>query len=140
MSAHTDRPDLSGLTVLVIEDDADARELLRVALQSHGASVLEAEEVMTAQECVRRLKVNLIVTDLVLPGRDGAAFLKWLRQQPHDAGGNLPVIAVTAFDKRFPPTEVSGWAAYLRKPVDPDALVRTIADILSLPGGVKDSC
>ena len=84
MSAHRYRPDLSGFTVLVIEDDADARELLRVALQSHGASVLEAEEVMTAQECVRRLKVNLIVTDLVLPGRDGAAFLKWLRQQPHD--------------------------------------------------------
>ena len=51
-------------------------------------AVLEAEEVMTAQECVRRLKVNLIVTDLVLPGRDGAAFLKWLRQQPHDTGGN----------------------------------------------------
>ena len=95
---------------------------------------------MTAQECVRRLKVNLIVTDLVLPGRDGAAFLKWLRQQPHDTGGNLPAIVVTAFDERFPPTEVSGWAAYLRKPVDPDALVRTIADILSLPGGVKDSC
>ena len=88
MSAHRYRPDLSGFTVLVIEDDADARELLRVALQSHGASVLEAEEVMTAQECVRRLKVNLIVTDLVLPGRDGAAFLKWLRQQPHDTGGN----------------------------------------------------
>ena len=139
MNQRNDRPDLSGLTVLVIEDDADSREVLRVALQSHGASVLEAEEVMTAQECVRSLTVNLIVTDLALPGRDGAAFLKWLRQQPHDKGGNLPAIAVTAFDTRFPPTEVIGWAAYLRKPVDPNELVKTIAEILRLPGSAEGS-
>ena len=126
-------PDLCGLTVLVVEDDAENRELLRVALQSHGANVLEAEEVMTAQECVRRLKVDLVVTDLALPGRDGASFLKWLRAQPREAGGCLPAIAVTAFDQRFPPTELSGWAAYLRKPLDPYQLVTTIAEVLNLP-------
>jgi CheY-like chemotaxis protein len=127
------RPDLSGLTVLVIEDDADCREVFHETLQAHGARVLEAEEVMTAQECVRSLKVDLVVTDLALPGRDGTTFLKWLRQQPHDKGGDVPAIAVTAFDKRFPPTEVTGWAAYLRKPVRPDDLVRTIADLLNRP-------
>ena len=133
MSPGSARPDLSGLTVLVIEDDADCREVFHEALQSHGARVLEAEEVMTAQECVRSLKVDLVVTDLALPGRDGTTFLKWLRQQPHDKGGDLPAIAVTAFDKRFAPTEVTGWAAYLRKPVRPDDLVRTIADLLRGP-------
>jgi CheY-like chemotaxis protein len=127
------RPDFSGLTVLVVEDDADCREVLHEVLQSHGASVLEAEEVMTAQECVRSLKIDLIVTDLALPGRDGATFLKWLRQQPHDKGGALPAIAVTAFDKRFPREEVTGCAAYLKKPVPPDHLVQTIADILNRP-------
>jgi CheY-like chemotaxis protein len=133
VSPGSARPDLSGLTVLVIEDDADCREVFHEALQSHGARVLEAEEVMTAQECVRSLKIDLVVTDLALPGRDGTTFLKWLRQQPHDKGGDLPAIAVTAFDKRFPPTEVTGWAAYLRKPVRPDDLVRTIADLLRGP-------
>jgi CheY-like chemotaxis protein len=130
-------PDLCGLTVLVVEDNAENRELLRVALQSHGANVLEAEEVMTAQECVRRLKVDLVVTDLALPGRDGASFLKWLRAQPREAGGCLPAIAVTAFDQRFPPTELSGWAAYLRKPLDPYQLVTTIAEVLNLPRSTR---
>ena len=133
MSPSAARPDLSGLTVLVIEDDADCREVFHETLQARGARALEAEEVMTAQECVRSLKVDLVVTDLALPGRDGTTFLKWLRQQPHDKGGDVPAIAVTAFDKRFPPTEVTGWAAYLRKPVRPDDLVRTIADLLNRP-------
>ena len=133
MNSDRARPDLCGLTVLVVEDDADNRELLRVALQSHGANVLEAEEVMTAQECVRSLKVDLVVTDLALPGRDGASLLKWLRGQPRERGGCLPAIAVTAFDQRFPPTELTGWAAYLRKPLDPYLLVTTIAEVLNLP-------
>jgi CheY-like chemotaxis protein len=79
MNSTGPHPDLCGLTVLVVEDDADNRELLRVALQSHGADVVEAEEVMTAQAYVRQLKVDLVVTDLALPGRDGASFLKWVR-------------------------------------------------------------
>ncbi len=133
VNSNAGRPDLFGLTVLVVEDDADNREMLRVALQCHGASVLEAEEVMTAQECVRSLKVDLVVTDLALPGRDGASFLKWLRERPREQGGCLPAIAVTAFDQRFPPTEVTGWAAYLRKPLDPHQLVTTIAEVLNLP-------
>jgi CheY-like chemotaxis protein len=130
-------PRLSGLTVLVVEDDADNRELLRVALQSHGADVVEAEEVMTAQACVRQQKLDVVVTDLALPGRDGASFLKWLRAQPREAGGCLPAIAVTAFDQRFPPTQLTGWAAYLRKPVDPHQLVTTIADVLNLPRSAR---
>jgi CheY-like chemotaxis protein len=133
VNSNDAHPDLCGLTVLVVEDDSDNRELLRVALQAHGASVVEAEEVMTAQACVRQLKIDLIVTDLALPGRDGASLLKWLRAQPREAGGCLPAIAVTAFDQRFPPTEVSGWAAYLRKPLDPHQLVTTIAEVLNLP-------
>jgi CheY-like chemotaxis protein len=130
-------PDLSRLTVLVIEDDADCREAFQAALQSHGAHVLEATEVMTAQECVRSLKVDLVVTDLMLPGRDGAAFLKWLRARSADQGGHIPAIAVTAFDKRFPPAEVPGWTAYLRKPVRPDDLLRTVAEVLHLPGTTR---
>ena len=48
----------------------------------------------------------------MLPGRDGAAFLKRLREQPHDKRGAVPAIAVTAYGKRYPATEVTGWAAY----------------------------
>jgi CheY-like chemotaxis protein len=136
-SPRNGAPDLSGLTVLVVEDDPESRDLFRTILQSRGATVLEAEEVLTAQEWVRSLKVDLIVTDLALPGRDGASLLKWLREQPGARGGTLPAIAVTAYDKRYPPTEVTGWAAYFRKPLDPDELVQTIAAILRGPGSER---
>ena len=127
-------PDFSSLTVLIVEDHADSRLLLREVLESCGAAVLEAEDVPTAQQYVSTLKLDLIVTDLALPGRDGASLLKWLREQPRDKGGTLPAIAVTAYEKRFPPTGVTGWAAYFRKPVDPDEFVKTIASILRRPG------
>lgn len=126
-------PDLSALTVLVIEDDPDSRELMRAILESCGAGVLEADNVPTAQEYVGTLRVDLVVTDLALPGADGASFLRWLREQPSERGGTLPAIAVTAYDQRYPPAEVPGWAAYFRKPIQPDEFLRTIADIMRPP-------
>jgi DNA-binding response OmpR family regulator len=120
--------------VVVVEDDADSRHLLYEVLQSCGATVLGAEDVRTAQRYFSTVKLDLVVTDLALPGLDGVAFLRWLREQPRARGGNVPVIAVTAYAERYPPTDVTGWAAYFRKPLNPTDLVRTIAAILRRPG------
>jgi CheY-like chemotaxis protein len=98
-----------------------------------GAVVVEADNVAAAKEFVGHTKFELIVTDLALPGEDGAAFLKWLRQQPRERNGSTPAVAVTAFYQQFPPGEVSGWAAYFQKPVDIEQFVRTVADILHVP-------
>ena|SRR3989442_13560194 len=94
------RPDLSALTWTIMRRVASSCELL----QSHGARVLEADDVRAAEGMVSTPKVDLIITDLAMPGRDGAAFLKWLREQPRDKGGALPAIAVTAYDKRSRPS------------------------------------
>ena len=75
------------------------------------------------------------MTDLALPGEDGAMFLKWLRQQPSAAGGTGPAVAVTARYENYPPTEVSGWAAYFRKPVDINHFVQTVAAVLNVSTG-----
>src|SRR5438874_1368207 len=129
----TKRPDFSGVTILIVEDDPDSRAFLGELLRSCGAAVLEADNVRTAQSYVGTLKVNLIVTDLALPGIDGVAFLQWLREQPQDKGGAVAVVVVTAFYERYPPTEVTGWAAYFRKPLDIDDFLTTIAALLNRP-------
>jgi CheY-like chemotaxis protein len=129
----TTRPDLSNRNILIIEDDPDSREFLREVLTSCRATVLDTDNVATAKDCVSNSKFDLIVTDLSLPGEDGAAFLKWLRRQPPEKGGATLAIAVTAFYEDYPPASVSGWAAYLQKPVDPELFVRTVADLLKIP-------
>ena len=126
-------PDFSRLNILIIEDDVDSREFLREVLRTCGARVVEADNIRTAKEFVYNLKFDLIVTDLALPGEDGATFLKWLRAQPRDKGGNTLAVAVTAFYEQYPPAQVSGWAAYFQKPVAIEQFVRTIADILKIP-------
>ena len=57
-------------------------------------------------------KLDLLVTDLGLPGETGAAFLSWLRMQPRDRGGSLPAVAVTGYPNEFPARRVGGFAAY----------------------------
>jgi CheY-like chemotaxis protein len=72
------------------------------------------------------------VTDLALPGENGATFLKWLRHQPREQG-RVPAVVVTAFSEDYPLSEVAGWAAYFQKPVDMDQFLETVATILKVP-------
>jgi hypothetical protein len=60
-------------------------------------------------------------------------FLKWLRAQPAERGGRVPALVVTAFYERYGPDDLTGWTAYLQKPVEIGQFVRTVADILRIP-------
>ena len=128
-------PNFSGLRFLVVEDDRDSRGCLGELLRACSAVVVEADSVRAAKAFVGAIKFDLIVSDLALPGEDGAMFLKWLREQPADRGGAVPAVAVTAFYEQYPPDEVNGWAAYFRKPVKLENFVETIAAILNVPDG-----
>lgn len=126
-------PDFSRLTMLLVEDDLDSRQFLCEVLRACGATVLDTDNVAKAKEIVSSTKLDLIITDLALPGEDGAAFLTWLRAPGRDKSRAVPVIAVTGFHETYPPAEVRGWAAYIQKPVGIEEFVRTIAAILKIP-------
>ena len=129
--------DLSGFTILVLEDDDDSRELFRSVLANSGATVVEASNVQSAREIVGNRKLNLIVTDLAMPHEDGASFLAWLRKQPPDKGGMTAVIAVTAFQERYSPTNLRGYSAYFQKPVRLDDFLGTVASLLGRRGSAR---
>jgi CheY-like chemotaxis protein len=126
-------PNFGGLSVLVVDDDKDNRTFLSEVLRACDAIVLEADNIAAAKAYVGAHKLNLVVTDLALPGEDGATFLKWLRQQPREQGGRVPAIVVTAFSEDYPLSEVLGWAAYFQKPVDMNQFLETVATILKVP-------
>jgi CheY-like chemotaxis protein len=126
-------PNLKGRTILVIDDDSDALELLHMILESCGAKVLAASSTMHARGYLLNVSPDLIVCDLALPREDGPAFMRSVRASSTPAVARVPAIAVTAFYEDYPPTRAAEFTAYFQKPIDIDALTRTIASLLPPP-------
>jgi len=120
-------PDLTGLTILVIEDNFDALNLIRAILETAGAHPLLATHTGQARDYLRTRKVNLILSDLNLPAENGTHFMQWLRTCSAADGGDVPSIAITAHYEDFPVAATRGFTAYLRKPLQMDRLCKTIA-------------
>ena len=120
-------PDLTGLTILVVEDNFDALNLIRAILETAGAHPLLATHTGQAREYLRTRKAHLILCDLNLPGEDGTRFMQWLRARPASDGSDIPAIAITAHYEDFPVAGARGFTAYLRKPLQMERLCRTIA-------------
>ena len=124
-------PSLAGRTILVIDDDPDALELLHMILESCGARVLAASTTMHARGYLLTATPDLIVCDLALPREDGPAFMRSVRTSSNPTLARVPAVAVTAFYEDYPPTQALEFAASFQKPIDIDALTRTIASLLS---------
>jgi CheY-like chemotaxis protein len=131
-------PSLVGFTILVVDDDPDALELMHMILESCGAHVLAASTAMHARGYLQTVTPHLIVCDLALPREDGLAFMRFVRASKHPAVARVPAIAVTAFYEDYPPTRAEAFTAYFQKPIDIDTLTSTIASILRSPGPDTD--
>jgi CheY-like chemotaxis protein len=127
---RTALPRLDGSTILVIDDDPDALELLHTILESCGAKVLGASSTVHARGYLLTATPDLIICDLALPREDGLAFIRGVRSSPNAALARVPAIAVTAFYEDYPATRAQEFAAYFQKPIDIDALTRTVASLL----------
>ncbi len=88
---------LTGTRVLVVEDEADSRELLVQVLQKHGASVKSAACATDALDLLSAFEPHVLVSDIGMPGMDGYALLRTIRQVATTTIRNVPAIAMTAF-------------------------------------------
>jgi len=120
--------DLSGAVVLLVEDDADARELTRRVLTDVGATVIEASSARAALSAVRDSGANFFVSDIGMAEQDGYQLLRELRERGYDAA-RLPAIALTAFARAEDRDKAlaAGFQEHLVKPVEPQVLVARIA-------------
>ena len=135
MEAQNPRPSppvrtLHGRTILILEDNLDARELLQWTFQSLGAHALGAGNTERAQTLVLSRRPDLIIADLALPVESGYGFVRWLRRLLPEQGGRTPCIAITAYPDVFPPAHGRGFDGYMRKPLDIGALCNLVMSLL----------
>jgi PAS domain S-box-containing protein len=117
---------LAGLRILVVDDHDDTRELIGVALSQYGAGVILAGSVPEARAALHESRVDVVVSDLGLPGEDGYDLLHALQTQP---GGGPPAIALSAHAGAADREQAlaAGFILHLAKPVDPQDLMEAVA-------------
>jgi CheY-like chemotaxis protein len=115
-----------GVTVLVVEDHEDTRDMFRRILESLGARALVARHGHEALGLLGRQRLDLVLCDLQMPVMDGFAFLRAMRRDPR--APRVPVVAVTAHgaDRDLDATWQAGFDGHLTKPVDYDSLVAVL--------------
>jgi CheY-like chemotaxis protein len=129
--ADSTPPDLSGIRVLVIDDELDARDLIARILVNSGADVLTAKTADEALQLVEQQNPQVFVSDIGMPDVDGFELLRRVRALGPDRGGDVPAIALTAFARAEDRTHAldAGFMAYLSKPVESSRLVASIARV-----------
>jgi len=131
-SARAELGDLSGVAVLVAEDNDDARKLLTAIFERCGATVEAAESVPAALERLSRFRPDIIVSDIEMPGEDGYSLITKVRAQ-ETPEGRIPAIALTAYTRS--PDRVralaAGFQMHMGKPVEPTELVAAVKSLLS---------
>lgn len=126
-------PSLHRLHLLVIDDELDVRTLLTVALEAYGIQVTAAASAQEAMEILERERLDLLISDIRMPIKDGYALLKKIREWEKRQGiCKIPVIALTSFAREDEHDQAlsAGFQAYIPKQVKPDKLVTVIAELV----------
>lgn len=126
------RPELRGTRVLVVDDDADNREMLAMILEHSGAVVATAASAAEALRVLESAHSQVLISDIGLPDEDGYCLLTKVRALSKARGGDIPAIALSGYG-RDEGRGARGFQAHLTKPVTPEKILATIAHLLQ-PG------
>jgi signal transduction histidine kinase/CheY-like chemotaxis protein len=127
---------LKGIKILVVDDEPDARRLIKRLLESCGADVLTADSAETALAIIARERPDLLLSDIGMPVVDGYELLRRVRALGPERGGALPAIALTAFARSEDRTRalLAGFLLHVAKPVEPRELIATLATVAGRAG------
>ncbi len=114
-------------TVLVVDDETTIADALASVLQRAGYTALAAYDGTGALEVIGREPVDLVLTDLVMTGMDGATLIRWLRSAPETQ--DLPVILMSMLPEERAFALCSDYSRFLRKPLQFDALFAAIEEL-----------
>jgi len=126
---------LDGLHILVVEDNADGREIMAMVIEQAGARVTAVASVKEALLALESLQPDALVSDIGLPDEDGYVLIRRLRSREAKQGGFLPAVALTGFVRAEDRARVlaAGFQVHVPKPVDPAELTAAIAAVARDP-------
>lgn len=123
--------DIAGVKVVVVDDEPDARGLIRRLLEQCDAKVLDAATAEDAIQLVQTTLPDVLISDIGMPGEDGYSLIRRLRKSPADQGGNTSAVALTAYARADDRVNVvlAGFQHHLSKPVEPAELIAVVASL-----------
>ncbi len=131
---------LEDVWVLVVDDEADARELISMLLKQYGARVTATPSASEAFAIICQgesgARPDVIVSDISMPGEDGYTLIERVRDLPFEEGGGIPAIALTAFERTADRVRAltSGYQMHVPKPVEPEELTMVVATVTGRTG------
>ncbi|TAJ86497.1 PAS domain S-box protein [bacterium] len=122
---------LSGLRVMIVDDEAETRELLIAMLTQTGAEVKACASAAEALEAIERWRPSVLISDIGMPNMDGYALIKKLRAREPERGGSIPAVALTAYARSEDCTRAlaAGFQMHVPKPVQAEELTLVIASL-----------
>jgi len=129
--------DLSGIKVLVIDDEPDARELVKRVLSRSKALVFSAATADAGFELLQSERPDVLISDIGMPGKDGYQLMREIRALPESRGGRISAIALTAFARSEDRTKamLAGYQVHLAKPIEPRELVAAVRSLAGRTDG-----
>jgi CheY-like chemotaxis protein/anti-sigma regulatory factor (Ser/Thr protein kinase) len=124
-------PHLSGVNILVVDDEVDSRTFLCTLLEEQGANVEAAASTAEALDAFTRARPDVLVSDIAMPGEDGYDLIRQVRQLDPGDGGDTPAVALTAYVRGQDARAAlnAGYHRHVRKPVVVDELIATLAEL-----------
>jgi two-component system, chemotaxis family, CheB/CheR fusion protein len=132
-STAPDTLNLTGIHVLIVDDEADIRALAAMSLEQYGAIVTATSSVAEALQTLQThpREYNVLLSDIGMPGQDGWAMIRQVRALSAEAGGQIPAAALTAYssDRDRDLALRLGFQTHIAKPIEPDQLAAIVADL-----------
>ena len=125
---------LSGLRILVVDDNADSREVIAAELTLFGANTIVSDSADDAIRKMEALRPDVIVADIGMPGEDGYSMMRKIRNSSSERTRLTPAIALTAYagDGNRQRALDAGYQKHISKPVEPEELAVAIAGVARL--------
>ena len=129
---------LVGLSILVVDDDADTREYLSFLLEQAGATVICTASAYEALQVLVQSTPDILLSDIGMPEMDGYMLMRQVRTMPSNRGGQIPAIALTAYAGEMNQQQAiaAGFQQHISKPVEPEYLIQSITSLSSPKAGL----